>query len=194
MHKKTILITLCCASLILVTPFTTVAQENTVSNNVPEQPKDVEGLVAQLRVAINEILQKYGHIPSIAKQCGIILNLIYYILSLMVWVVSLIIWVISLIIWVISLILYIPFLIGWVVYCGIIIIIAEILGIFIDYAIYNHLHNLEDFLLSIGLIFVGLYFLGGCYYDDYNLLHNIPSLRNINNKTNLTKDCPCLQE
>ena len=192
--KKTILITLMCATLILVTPFTTVAQENTISNNLPEKPNDVEGLVAKLRVAIDEILQKYGHIPSIAKQCGIILNLIYYILSIMVWVVSLIIWVISLIIWVISLILYIPFLIGWVVYCGIIIIIAEILGIFIDYAQNNHLHNLENFLLSIGLIFVGLYFLGGCYYDDYNSLNNIHSLRNINDKTNLTKDCPCLQE
>ena len=40
--KKEILITLCCASLILVTPLTGVAQESTVSSNLPEQPNDVD--------------------------------------------------------------------------------------------------------------------------------------------------------
>ena len=74
--KKTIFITLCCASLMLVTPLTSVAQENTVSNNLPEQPNDVEGLVAQIRVVIDEISEKYSHIPIITKQCGIILNLL----------------------------------------------------------------------------------------------------------------------
>lgn len=35
--KKPILITLCCVCLMLVTPLTSVAQENTVSSNLPEQ-------------------------------------------------------------------------------------------------------------------------------------------------------------
>ena len=39
--KKPILITLLCAGLVLVTPFTTVAQENKVSSNLSDEP-DVE--------------------------------------------------------------------------------------------------------------------------------------------------------
>jgi hypothetical protein len=74
--KKPILITFCCAGLMLVTPLVGVAQENTVSNNLSELPNDVEGLVAQIRTVVDEILQRYGHIPIIAKQCGIILNLL----------------------------------------------------------------------------------------------------------------------
>ena len=35
---------------------------------------DVEGLVTQLRVVINEILQDYGYIPKIKTICNIILN------------------------------------------------------------------------------------------------------------------------
>jgi len=72
--KKTILITLCCASLILVTPLTGIAQENTVSNNLPDKPNDVDGLVAQIRVVIDEILQKYGHMPMVRSLCDAILN------------------------------------------------------------------------------------------------------------------------
>ena len=72
--KKEILITLCCASLMLVTPLTSIAQENTVSSNLPEQPNDVEGLVAQIRTVIDEILQRYGHIPMVRSLCNVILN------------------------------------------------------------------------------------------------------------------------
>jgi len=73
--KKTILITILCASLMLVTPFTTVAQENTVSNNLTEQT-DIGGLVDQIRTVIDKILEDYRHIPIITKQCGTILNLL----------------------------------------------------------------------------------------------------------------------
>ena len=73
--KKPFLITFLCASLILVTPFTGVAQENKVSNTLTEHP-DIDGLVAQIRVVINEILQKYGHIP-------IVNNLLQSIISLL---------------------------------------------------------------------------------------------------------------
>ena len=73
---KPILIALICASLILVTPFTGVALENTVYNNLPEQPDDVEGLVAQIRTVIDEILQRYGHIPMVNNLANEILNLL----------------------------------------------------------------------------------------------------------------------
>ncbi|UCF49087.1 MAG: hypothetical protein JSU91_04875 [Thermoplasmatales archaeon] len=76
--NKPILIALCCASLMLVTPLTSVAQENTVSNNLPEQPNDVEGLVAQLRVVIDEILEKYGHIPMVSSLCDVIIKLDWF--------------------------------------------------------------------------------------------------------------------
>jgi hypothetical protein len=59
---------------MLVTPLTGVAQENTVSNNLPEQPNDVEGLVAQIRTVVDEILQRYGHIPMVSSLCNVILN------------------------------------------------------------------------------------------------------------------------
>ena len=72
--KKPILITLLCAVLMLVTPLTGVAQENTVSNNLPEQPKDVEGLIVQIRTVVDEILQRYGHIPMVRSLCNIILK------------------------------------------------------------------------------------------------------------------------
>ena len=72
--KKPFLITLCCASLMLVTPLVGVAQENTVSNNLPEQPNDVEGLVAQIRTVVDEVLQKFGHIPMVRSLCNVIQN------------------------------------------------------------------------------------------------------------------------
>ena len=58
---------------MLVTPFTTVAQENKESNNVTDKP-DAEGLVAQIRTVIIEVLQKYGHIPNVRNPCNAILN------------------------------------------------------------------------------------------------------------------------
>ena len=76
--KKTILITLCCASLMLVTPLVGVAQQNQVSNNLPEQPNDVEGLVAQIRVVIDEILQRYGDIPMVRSLCNLIIKLDWF--------------------------------------------------------------------------------------------------------------------
>ena len=73
--KKEILSTLLCAGLILVTPFTTIAQENKISSNLIEQPY-IEGLVAQIRTVVNEILQKYGHIPIVRNLCNHILGIL----------------------------------------------------------------------------------------------------------------------
>ena len=39
---------------------------------------DVEGLVAQLRVVINKILQTYGHNPIIRSLCNMILDLTWF--------------------------------------------------------------------------------------------------------------------
>ena len=89
--KKTILITLCCASLMLITPLTGVAQENTVSNNLPEQPDDVEGLVAQIRIVVDEILQKYGHIPIVRGLCNMILGLLSDLIGKIIYCITLII-------------------------------------------------------------------------------------------------------
>jgi len=74
--KKEILITLLCAGLMLVTPFTTIAQENKVSSNLKDEPDDVEGLVAQIRTVVDEILQKYGHIPMVRSISDLILILL----------------------------------------------------------------------------------------------------------------------
>ena len=71
--KKEILIALLCAGLMLVTPFTAVAQENKISSNLKEQP-DVEELLTQIRVVIDEILEKYRHIPIIGNLCNMVLN------------------------------------------------------------------------------------------------------------------------
>ena len=71
--KKEILITLLCADLMLVTPFTTIAQENKVSSNLTEKP-DINGLIVQIRTVVNEILQKYGNIPMVRGLCNVILN------------------------------------------------------------------------------------------------------------------------
>ena len=73
--KKPILITLLCAGLMLVTPFTTIAKEHQVSNNLTDNP-DIDGLIAQIRTVVDEIFEKYGHISIIANQCGLIINLL----------------------------------------------------------------------------------------------------------------------
>ena len=91
--KREILITLCCASLMLVTPLVGVAQENTVSSNLPEQPDDVEGLVAQIRTVIDEILQRYGHIPMVSSLCNVIQNALGLIV---LWVICWVIFIICL--------------------------------------------------------------------------------------------------
>jgi len=71
--KKPILITLCCTSLMLVTPFTTVAQENRISSNLQEEP-NIDRLVAQIRTVVDEVLQRYGHIQIVKGICSGILR------------------------------------------------------------------------------------------------------------------------
>jgi len=68
---------------MLITPFTTIALENKVSNNLPKQPNDVEGLVAQIRVVIDEILEKFRHNSKVVNQCDIILKLLVLIIKLL---------------------------------------------------------------------------------------------------------------
>jgi hypothetical protein len=106
--KKEILVACICACLILVTPFTVVARENTLSNNLTDEP-DIEGLVAQLRVVIDEILQKYGYIPMIRTLCNYIHNTMNLIGKI---ILCAILWAIFIPIFIISELIYITM--GWV--------------------------------------------------------------------------------
>jgi hypothetical protein len=100
--KKEILITLICAGLILVTPLSGVAQENKVTDNLKDEP-DIEGLVSQIRTVVDEVLQKYGHIPMVRTLSNDILiklnvpdNFFYCILLFSITIpVLLIYWIIS---------------------------------------------------------------------------------------------------
>jgi len=94
--NKEILIASLFIGILLVTPFSVVARENTISTNLTEQP-DLEGLVAQLRVVIDDILQKYGHIPIVNNLCNIILG-ISDIIGRMIYCIFLIIILIPLVI------------------------------------------------------------------------------------------------
>ena len=168
--KKTILITLCCASLMLITPLTGVAKENTVSNNLPEQPDDVEGLVAQIRVVIDEILQKYGHIPIISSLFNVILNLSITI----------------------SQIIYCIFLRMSLRLSLILFGICFVLGIFIP-----GFHEVGAGIWLILLIVVSELDLYCSPYFPSNLnlpIKSIYTLLETNDMTNLSKDCPCLEE
>jgi len=81
MNKK-ILVACLCVTLMLITPLV-VAKENKITTNIMEESivvepnvDDIEGLVAQLRVVINEILQDYGHISMIRNQCNKIVDVL----------------------------------------------------------------------------------------------------------------------
>jgi len=82
--KKTILIALCCASLMLITPFTVVAQENKISRNLTEK-LETERFVSQIRTRINEKKEKYKSIPKLSNILEIILHLILYLLDIILF-------------------------------------------------------------------------------------------------------------
>jgi hypothetical protein len=70
--KKVIPIAFAIASLILIAPITGIASENKVSDNLPEQ--DIDELVVQIQNVIDEVLEKYGHIPMVRGLCNVIIN------------------------------------------------------------------------------------------------------------------------
>jgi len=75
MHKKIITvvgITILFLGLAIQPSIATVQPEK-----IDVEP-DVEGLVAQLRVAVNDILQRYGNNPMVRSLCNIILDLTWY--------------------------------------------------------------------------------------------------------------------
>lgn len=94
--KKEILIASLFVGILLVTPFSVVAMENTISTNLTEKT-DIESLVTQLRVIINDILKKYGHISRVNNLCNMILG-ITDIIGRMIYCIFLIIILIPLII------------------------------------------------------------------------------------------------
>ncbi|KYK33344.1 MAG: hypothetical protein AYK22_09085 [Thermoplasmatales archaeon SG8-52-3] len=62
--KKVIFFAFVFASLILIAPITTIAQENKVTNNISEQTFK-ESLITQIKDLTDKILQKYGHLPMV---------------------------------------------------------------------------------------------------------------------------------
>jgi len=161
--KKEILITLLCASLMLVTPFTTVARENTVSNNLPDEA-DIDGLVAQIRTVVDEILEKYGHIQVIGDFCNVILMImdLSYLLLFCIFLVIITIPIFLLFVILMTLNIFPPTI------ASLLFLLIRIFG--------------DDCSPSTSLINL---------LPSLNALLNLSETRDI---TNLIMDCPCLQE
>jgi len=69
--KKKILIAIICANLIFITPFTVVAKENKINNNMIAR-LNIEGLVSKIRVLLDKILERYGQIKIVNNLCNLI--------------------------------------------------------------------------------------------------------------------------
>ena len=80
--KKHILIALVCASLMMITPFTVVAQENKITGNLIEEP-NVDRLVAQIlnKYEQNPIVNKFGDLIKYLLE--LIVNIVKSILQFM---------------------------------------------------------------------------------------------------------------
>jgi hypothetical protein len=165
--KREILITLLCAGIILITPLTSVAQENKISNNPSEQP-DIDGLVSQLRIIIDEILEKYGHIPIVANLCNMIFNSFSFIGNYLICITILI--------------LLIPL--------AILFLIVDSLGLniawWVVFLVSFELVSLYLLLCppSITIPFINL-------ETPFKSLSTLTETKDI---TNLIEDCPCIQE
>jgi hypothetical protein len=72
--KKEIIIVIICSGLIFFTPFTSIAKENTLTNDLIKHTNNLSNLVNKMRFQIDEILEKYGHLPMVSLLCNQILN------------------------------------------------------------------------------------------------------------------------
>jgi len=162
--KKEILITLLCAGLMLLTPFTTIAHENKVSSNLTDNP-DINGLIVQIRTVVNEILQKYGHIPMVSNLCNVILNALDLFGNILICI--------------ILILLLIPcfLLIAVSYYTGMGILLYNVFWIIIVIGM-----TMEDYCLPYNSLISIL------------PLKSIYTLTETNVITELVRDCPCLQE
>jgi len=174
--KKEILITIFFTNLLIVTPFSIVARENTISNNLSEQT-DVEKLVFQIRTTVNEILQNYGHIPVVKGLCKMILNLIWYPGKMLKCT---------------SFIIYIQFI-------GIILCLAFVSEAFFELCFYQ-LWALQIYFailyIESGCFPIGLFIFLGWVPDEWpwGLYKSIYIMLETKDITNLAIDCTCLQE
>ena len=167
--KKETLITLLCAILMLVTPFTTVAKESKINNNKIEQP-GIDELVAQLCIVIDDILEKYGHIPMVSNLCNAILSLSNIIGKIIYCIVFGI--VIFLLLAFAKLMILIG--LGDTMFCKALLLFTIALTIgFSD-------ECLPD--IPFPKLFLNL---------SLNQIYTLSQTKDI---TNLAKDCPCLQE
>lgn len=164
--KKEIFIALFCTGLVFITPLTSIAQENKVNNSLSEQI-DVNGLVVQIKTVMNEILEKYGHIPFVSNFGNLILNLLELI--------DKIIFCITLII------IFIPVAILFI-FLGLVLgfkYIAYNIGAIALVLITEYDRNCPP---------------GTPLFDWLSPLKTIYTLKDIDDITNLIEDCPCLQE
>jgi len=155
---------------MLVTPFTVVAQEDRITKNLKDEA-DVEELVAQLRVVIDEILHKYGHNPMIGNLCNMILNALGKVGRLFFCILIIIITVPILTLMLNGYYWGLP---AALVYMSYYIFIRSVYMAMLICPFYWYPTNL---LISSKLPFKTIY-----------------TLSEINDITNLTKGCPCLQE
>ena len=140
--------------------------------NIDIKPNDddIEGLVAQIRIVINEILQDYGHIPVIRT----LYNKIVDILGLF------------------GRILFCVFLIVLVIP---LFIIFVIMGLFLQLGLIENYDIGENLFWSILAICLGLTFFCSNFKSPLKSLSNIYSI-DISNSSTLTglDECPCMQE
>jgi hypothetical protein len=90
--KKEILAVIVYSCIMLITPFTVVAQEGKIISNLTDK-LDVKGSVSQFGIISNEIFEKYGSISKAANTSGIILNLLGFIVKILYYMIYYMVWI-----------------------------------------------------------------------------------------------------
>jgi len=175
--NKKIVIACLCSILILITPLV-VSKENKITIDIIEESiivepnvDDVEELVVQLRIVINEILQKYGHITKIRTQCNKIIDILDS-FGLIVYCVYLLILIIFLI----------------VLYFTLYFLGFDFMELF--WRFYVNFYKFEEYCLSSGskLPLQSLSNINRIVASDSF------TLTRLDDESNLVSRCPCMQQ
>lgn len=168
--NKEIFITILCTGLILITSFTTIATENKIDSNLTEKP-DIEKLVAKLRIVIDEILQRYKHIPMVKTLCNRIIGVLDAIGLFLFCVVF-------------GILVALP--------------LAILMLILFFSGLTNSYLGQTIFYILFTIFFIWDY---KCNFIAFpmnklsdSLIKSISILRKVNDISELVNDCPCLQE
>lgn len=90
--KKEIIAVIVYSCIMLITPFSVVAQEDKIISNLTDK-LDVKGSVFQHSIISNEIFEKYGSISKAANISSIILNLLGFIVKILYFIFYYVIWI-----------------------------------------------------------------------------------------------------